>query len=366
MDRLLAGLIRRLAGLLADGRRDWVQALLAEVDDVPARSARLAWLGGGLWLVAREVLMNRIIQVLGFGAGAVALVWIGWPGAASNAATAVNRMWVVGVLVLLAGLPLLVRRYVGPVRPGWAPAAARIGGYAVVLALIAAKNTKDRLGGGLGSYFPVILPLWGMQIVGLLVLAGYVAGLLVLTSRRVMFTRRVLPVAAGVGALTAVVLYPLAPFGTDTMLEQAMHGGTVADYLVLTCFALAAVAVPVAVHALVTRLAGPDTRPGILAPRRQAVVATTGAMAVAAILVALFTTLTIALLPHRVPLQPASDGTCPTCAPSTIVVPPSLRAEYTLEESIGAAGQGTFLALLVVPLVGAVIAARRNPLPVRS
>src|SRR5436305_764457 len=124
MDRLLAGLIRRLAGLLADGRRDWVQALLAEVDDVPARSARLAWLG----------------------------------------------------------------------------------------------------------------------------LAGYVAGLLVLTSRRVMFTRRVLPVAAGVGALTAVVLYPLAPFGTDTMLEQAMHGGTVADYLVLTCFALAAVAVPVAVH----------------------------------------------------------------------------------------------------------------------
>ena len=64
MDRLLAGLIRRLAGLLADGRRDWVQALLAEVDDVPARSARLAWLGGGLWLVAREVLMNRIIQVL--------------------------------------------------------------------------------------------------------------------------------------------------------------------------------------------------------------------------------------------------------------------------------------------------------------
>ena len=124
MDRLtrtLAGLIRCLAGLLGEHRRDWVHALLAETGDQPTSSARLAWLGGGLWLVAREVLMNRLIQVLAFAAGAVALVWVGWPGAASNAATSVNRMWVVGIVVLLAVLPLLVRRYVASVRSGWAP-----------------------------------------------------------------------------------------------------------------------------------------------------------------------------------------------------------------------------------------------------
>jgi hypothetical protein len=124
MDRLtrtLTGLVRCVARLLDKQRRDWVHALLAEVDDVPGPSARLAWLGGGLWLVVREVVMNRIIQALAFAAGAVGLVWIGWPGASTNSATPVNRMYVVGILVLLAGLPLLVSRYVGPVRPAGRP-----------------------------------------------------------------------------------------------------------------------------------------------------------------------------------------------------------------------------------------------------
>ena len=197
LTRMLAGLLRGLAGLLGEHRRDWVHALLAETDDQPAPSARLAWLGGGLWLVAREVLMNRIIQALAFVAGAVGLVWIAWPGASTNSATPVNRMYVVGTLVLLAGLPLLVRRYVGPVRPGWAPLVIRVGGYAVVLALIAATAVQQRIGSQLGGYFPVILPIWAMDVGFLLILAGYVAGLLILTSRRVQFTRRVLPTRAG-------------------------------------------------------------------------------------------------------------------------------------------------------------------------
>src|SRR5689334_18603145 len=131
MDRLsrgLAALVRGLAGMLADGRRDWVHALLAEAGQLPGRSARLAWLAGGLWLVAREVVLNRVIQVLAFAAGAVGLVWIGWPGASTNSATPANRMYVVGTLVLLAGLPVLVHRYLGPVRPGWAPLASPASG----------------------------------------------------------------------------------------------------------------------------------------------------------------------------------------------------------------------------------------------
>jgi hypothetical protein len=377
MDRLtrtLAGLVRGLAGLLGDERRDWVHALLAEVGQFPARSARLAWLGGGLWLVVREVVMNRIIQVAAFGAGAVGLVWIGWPGASTNSATPVNRMYVVGTLVLLAGLPLPVRRYFGPVRPGWGPRVVRVGGYAVVLALIAARATKDRFGSQLGVYFPVILPIWAMDVGFLLILAGYMAGLLILTSRRVQFTRRVLPLAVGIGALTAGVLYPLAPFGIDDAVERAahaFHGGAVAvaDYPVLACFVLAALAVPVAVHAVATRIAARDTRPAVLTPARQALLATTCAMATAAMLVALFTSITIALLPHHfsVPQQPGGDGICPTCEPSTIVIPPNLRHEYYLEESVGAAGGGAFAALLIVPLVGAALGALRghlaSPLP---
>ncbi len=272
--RMLTGLVRGLAGLLGEHRRDWVHALLAETDDQLTPSARLAWLGGGLWLVARQVLMNRIIQALACTAGAMALVRIAWPGASTNSATPVNRMYVVGALVLLAGLPLLVRRYAGPVSPGWAPRVARAGGYAVVLALIAATAVQQRIGSQLGRYFPVILPVWAMDAGFLLILAGYVAGLLILTSRRVQFTRRVLPLASGIGTLTAGVLYLLAPFGIGDKAEAASHsrhGGPVvgADYLVLACFVVAALAVPVAVHAVATRrpTAHPPRHPR---PARQA------------------------------------------------------------------------------------------------
>jgi hypothetical protein len=363
--RMLAGLVRGLAGLLGEHRRDWVHALLAETDDLPARSARLAWLSGGLLLVAREVLMNRIIQALAFAAGAVGLVWIGWPGASTNSATPVNRMYVVGTLILLAGLPLLVRRYFGPARPGWTPLVARVGGYAVVFALVAATAVQERIGSQLGGYFPVILPMWAMDVGFLLIVAGYVAGLLILTCRRVQFSRRVLPLALGIGALTAGVLYLLAPFGISAMAETAahsLHGGpvVVADYLLLACFALAALAVPVAVHAVATRLADRDNRPGLLTPARQALLATGCAMATAAILVALFTSITIALLPHQVPQQ-LGDGICPTCDPSTVVIPANLRHEYYFEESVSGAGDGAS-ALWFVPLVGVALGALRGHL----
>jgi hypothetical protein len=307
--------------------------------------------------------MNRIIQALAFVAGAVGLVWIGWPGASTNSATPVNRMYVVGTLVLLAGLPPLVRRYFGPARPGWAPLVTRVGGYAVVLALIAVTAVQQRISSQLGGYFPVILPVWAMDVGFLLIIAGYVAGLLILTCRRVQFTRRVLPLALGIGALTAGVLYSLAPFGISAMAEAAshsMHGGpvVVADYLLLACFTLAALTVPVAVHAVATRLADRDTRPGLLTSTRQALLATAGAMSTAAILVALFTSITIALLPHQVPQQ-LGDGICPTCDPSTIVIPANLRQEYYFEESVGGAGDGTS-ALWFVPLVGVALGALRG------
>lgn len=362
---MLTVLLRGLAGLLSEQRGDWVQGLVAETEDLPSHPARLAWLGGGLWLVVREVVMNRIIQALAFAVGAVGLVLIGWPGASTNSATPVNRMYVVGILVLLAGLPLLVRRYAGPVRPGWAPRAIRVSGYAVVLALIAAMAVQARIGSRLGVYFPVILPVWVMDIGFLLILAGYVAGLLILTSRRVQVTRRVLPLALGIGALTAGVLYLLAPFGISATAEtvaHSLHGGpvVVTDYLLLACFALAALAVPVAVHAVATRLADRETRPGLLPPARQALLATGCAMATAAILVALFTSITIALLPHQVPQQ-LGDGICPTCDPSTVVIPANLRHEYYFEESVSGAGAGG-AALWFVPLLGVALGALRGHL----
>ncbi len=63
----------------------------------------------------------RVIRVLAFAAGAAGVVWAGWPGSSSDSAVLLNRMYVVVTVVLLAGLPVAVRRYAGPVSPGWAP-----------------------------------------------------------------------------------------------------------------------------------------------------------------------------------------------------------------------------------------------------
>ena len=78
MDRftgVLAGLLGRSAVLLPAARREWAEAVLAEMGEVPVGSARVAWLCGGLWLVAREVVTVRwVIRALAFAAGAVGLV----------------------------------------------------------------------------------------------------------------------------------------------------------------------------------------------------------------------------------------------------------------------------------------------------
>ena len=65
--RMLAGLLGRSARLLPAARRDWAEAVLAEAGEIPAGAGRVAWLGGGLWLVAREVVMGRVFWLLVLG-----------------------------------------------------------------------------------------------------------------------------------------------------------------------------------------------------------------------------------------------------------------------------------------------------------
>jgi DUF1707 SHOCT-like domain len=358
MDRftqVLAGLLGRSACLLPAARRDWAEAVLAEAGEIPAGSGRVAWLGGGLWLVAREVVMGRIIRLLAFAAGAAGMVWIGWPGASSNSATSLNRVYAVGTVVLLAVLPWVVRRYFGPVRSGWAPRAARVAGYAMVLALIAAKAVKDRLGSKLGVYFPVIPPVWALQILLLLVIAAYVAGLLILTSQRVRLARWILPIGIGFGTVTAGVLYPLAPLGANV----DPNGPS------LKWWGLAALALPLATGFLAARLSARDTRPAALGTTWQGALAASCATATAALLLAVLTSVTIALFPHQVPLEgtPAAGGGpgagyiagggCETCDPVNTVIPPGLRHEYWVELSVGQAGQTPLTALLIAPFLGA-------------
>jgi Domain of unknown function (DUF1707) len=352
--RVLAGLLGRSAGLLPTGRRDWARAVLAEAGEVPSGAGRVAWLGGGLWLVAREVLM-RVIRVLAFAAGAAGVAWVGWPGSSSDSAVPLNRMYVVVTVVLLAVLPVVIRRYFGPVRGGWAPRAARVGGYAMVLALIAAKAVKDRDGSKLGAYFAVVPGIWAMEILLLLVIAAYVAGLLILTSQRVRLTRWILPIGIGFGAAAAGVLYALAPLG----VKVDPNGPS------LKWWGLAALALPLATGFLAARLSARDARPAALGPAGQGALAASCATATAALLLAVLTSVTIALFPHHVPLEgtPAAGGGpdagyiagggCETCDPVNTVIPPGLRHEYWVEISVGQAGDTPLAALMIAPFFGA-------------
>ncbi|MGH3400437.1 MAG: hypothetical protein ACRDPO_37730, partial [Streptosporangiaceae bacterium] len=305
--RVLAGLLRRCTRLLPAARRDWAEALLAEAAEVPAAASQAAWLAGGLWLVVREGL-RRLPRVLAFAAGAAIVVRVGWPGRPTNSAVPLNRMYVVVTVVLLAVLPAVIRRYFGPARPGWGPRTARVGGYALVLALIAAKTVKDRLGSKLGAYFAVVPGIWVMEALLLLIIAGYVAGLLILTSRRVRLARGTLPIAIGLGAATGGTLYALAPFGVTI----DPNGPS------LTWWWLAA-ALPLATGFLAARRSARDTRPAAPGPVLPGCVAASCATATAALLLAALTSVTIALLPHHVPLQGSSytsHGGCETCDPA--------------------------------------------------
>ena len=344
LTRALARLLGRLAGLLPAGRDDWAEAVLAEVSEVQGGPAQLAWLGGGIWMVAREVVMTRIMRVLAFAAGAAGLLWIAWPGASSNSATPLNRVYVILTVVMLAVLPWAVRRFFGPVRGGWLPWALRVTGYAAVLALIAAKAAKDRDGSRLGAYFVLVPGLWVAEIVLLLVIGCYAAGLLILTSERMRVGRSTLPVGLGAGAVIAFGLWVLKPLGDATWWWLA-----------------AALPVPWAIGFAVARFSARNNRsgtssPAISNPATQGALAAVCVAATASLLLAVLTAVTIALFPHRVPLQypaPPAKGRCETCDPNSVVIPPGLRHEYWAEISVGQVGQAPYVALLLGPLLGA-------------
>jgi hypothetical protein len=344
--RLLAVLLGRAAGLLPGRRREWAEAALAESGEVPAGARRAAWLGGGLWLVAREILTSGL-RMIAFAAGVAAFVWFSWPGPSSNSALTLNRTWMAGTLLILAVLPLVIRRQFGPVRDGWVARTVRVGGYALILVMIAAKAVKDRDGSELGQYFAMIDKLWTMQVMLFVVIAAYVAGLLLLTSQGVRLTRWGLPAVVALAVVTAGVLFWVDPFGASIDPTNAA----------LKWWGLAALVLPVVAGVLVTRLAGRDPQATTVTASGQGMLAACGAIAAAALILAFLTSVTIALLPHRVPLaqEPFTQGACPTCSRDGTVVPVALRAEYKHEISVGQAGQTLFAFLLFAPIIGIVL-----------
>jgi hypothetical protein len=349
--RMLAGLLLRSAWLLPPDRAEWLEGLVAEATETRSGHGTVIWLLGGAGLIARELLAQSAVRVLGFLAAAGIVVWVVWPGSSSDYAVGVNRIVVPILLVVLALLPLLVRRFYGPVRSGILARAVRVGGYLVVLALIAGHAIQEREGEKLGAYFGsgAGMSMSALAVIFAVVLAGYAAAILILTSQRVRLTRSALPIAVGTGALTGLATY--ARFSYH--LWSGPRGKLEIQHMLLGWWAFLALGLPLLTGFLVARLASRDTLASGTIPARQGALAAMCATGGGLLLLAALTAVTIAISPQSVPLHtppPPPNGGCETCGPDYSSIPSGLRHQYWVGLSVARAGAGPDWMLAIAPI----------------
>ena len=275
----MAAARRGAAWLLPAGRRDWIAAVWAEAHEVPPGLERLAWRAGGVWMLAREALMpRRVVRAALFAVAAAVAAWTAWPDSSVLHAAA-DRFGVIATVLLLAGLPLLARRFIGPVGDGWAARFLRVGGYAAILALIPARavvgpypltvpqrgpdlrvfvasgNSTHGMPGTSAGGAP-----WPGEIFFLVLTACYVVVLLWVTSRRSSVTPATLTIGTGAGLLFGLVMYSVAPLGLGSYASNPWLPGSQVDPLVVLAWILL-FGGPVAAGLLAARSALPQTGP---------------------------------------------------------------------------------------------------------
>ena len=262
LTQVMAAVRRAAAWLLPAGRREWVAAVWAEAHEVPPGLTRLAWRAGGAWVLAREALMpRRLGRAALFAAAAGAAAWAAWPQPTVGHA-AVSRFHVIATVLLLAGLPLLARRFFGPATPSRAGRSLRVFCCAAILALMpglaiveafanltpaqpayrrifciaqgwsSIQGCSGALGKSTGG------PPWAGEIALLLMTIAYLGVILFLTSRRSQVIRGTLAIGAGTGLLFGVVMFAVAPLGLTNDASDPWLPGSTADPLVALAWIL--------------------------------------------------------------------------------------------------------------------------------
>ena len=286
MKRRTHRLVRGAGRLVPSGRRDWVEALLAEAAEVPAGPRRLAWRAGGAWLIARETLMRRgFASAVLFAIAASAATWVAWPRSSASGATSADRIFVVTMVSVLAVLPLLARPFLGPVGESRAARLVRAGFYGALLALIPAytavrqfDTTPPRSAADLSVYHFVAQPPGslhlGKDVLLLVVIALYVPAIVWLTARRTGIAPSTFTVATGFGLAFGIVMYAVAPLGLSKAATNPWLPGSDIDPLVVLAWLLLLVG-PLAATVVADRryLASCTSPPSPAARARQAVAA---------------------------------------------------------------------------------------------
>jgi hypothetical protein len=278
-----------------------------------------------------------------FCVAAAGLAWLCWRGSPHDPATLISRVDVVVTLILLAALPWPVRRRFGSVGDGWVPRLVRVSGYAAVFALTVVKADAERVEYARITSRGWLAGIWVGQVIFLLVLAVYLAGLLVVTARCRPLSAAALSIGTGAGIALGLVIVALRPLAGPLHVQSAWIKGTYD--------ASRAIAVPLVLGAVIAagraaarRTSRRDSRlPMHVARARQGVAAGLCVGVAAALLVCVLGIATIALVPHVA-------GSIQWSLPALHLQPGTV---YKFEVSVSDAVAGYLSVLVFFPLIGA-------------
>jgi hypothetical protein len=335
LTRIANWTLDRASRRLPDDQRSWGEAVRAEADEVPPGPARLRWLLGGLWTVARVSGVPRgIALTVAAGAAGAALVRLDWHPGSANPAMPANRTAMIITVGVLAALPWVARTALGPVADNRAARSVRITGYLAVYLLLLVMVGLSRFAGSRFDHFQAFdqanweADMRSGAVVGAIALialvTAYAAIVLAATARRTAVRPGALAAGGAAGAVVAGLGYALMPLGNPL---HPHNGWLAAGYLILL------VAAPIAAVWGVARLrlgaAG-----GLLA-------GTTGAM-----LLAILTISTMLLLPRHVDLIWANPS--PAVPHGT---------PFELRMSVGDAAVKYLVGLILGPVLGLIVGA---------
>lgn len=349
LTRTMTAALRRSAVLVPADRRQWAEAVLAEAAEVPAGRGQLSWLAGGLRLTIGEAaLARRLWYRLTFAAAAAGVAWSAWSGPPGDSATVINRIDVISIAVILAGLPWVIRRARGPVAGTRLARLVRTGGYAVVLALVLVKTAVERVADAPPNNLGGSAVTWTGEAVFLAVMASYAAVILACTARRSPAVPATVAIGTATGAALGVLVYALGPLGFPLRFTGPWPAHLYDA--AMTLGVLLALSAPVAAGLAADRRAGRAPPAGSRA--RQGAMAGLCMGTAAALVVAVLSTATIALLPHDMGLQNWAMGHIGHWTPLVGQVTPPLHSRLGYVAGNSAFAAGYIIVLLISPLAG--------------
>ena len=261
------------------------------------------------------------------------------------------------VLLVLAGLPLLARWLFGPPAAGPPARLLRAGAYEAVLVLTVAKASVEQVvnappvvarQAASGRGLQPLAFTWFAETLFLLIVAGYVAAILVMTARRSRVAPATPAIGTGAGIVLGVVMCAVAPLGLSNDATEPWLAGSAIDPVVALAWILLLCG-PLAAGGMAGRLyRGPDSPSQVDTARVwQGAAAGFLATGIGALIVTVVGTGTIALMPR-------SGGLLHWLYPGQHLSAAVVR-ERELWASLNASGY--FLILLAFPVIGLILGA---------